>query len=164
MDLNGYVGGNIALKASDSFSIGPHAQTIGNIQYRGPVQPVISNGARLANAVVTTILVRKVDWYAGTTYWHRLLYWGAGFMFGLALLLIAPGFFAETVQTADRFGVSLGIGALVIIATPIIAALACITIVGLGVGISTLLLWAMAMYGVKVYIASWLGRKILGKN
>ena len=164
MDLNGYVGGNIALKASDSFSIGPHAQTMGNIQYRGPVQPVISNGARLANAVVTTILVRKVNWYAGTTYWHRLLYWGAGFMFGLALLLIAPGFFAETVQTADRFGVSLGIGALVIIATPIIAALACITIVGLGVGISTLLLWAMAMYGVKVLIAAWLGRKILGKN
>jgi len=82
----------------------------------------------------------------------------------LLLLLLAPGFFTETVQNVNRFGVSLGIGALTLIATPVIAVLACITIVGLGVGISTLLLWAMAMYGSKVFVATWLGHKILGKN
>jgi len=164
MDMNGFVGGNTVLKASDTFTVGPHAQIMGTIKYKGPIQPVVSSGARLGSPVETTIEVHKTDFYAAMTYWHKLLYWGAGFVFGLVLLLIAPGFFAETVHNVDRFGVSLGIGALTCIATPIIAVLACITIVGLGVGISTFLFWAMAMYGSKLFVAAWLGRKILGKN
>jgi cytoskeletal protein CcmA (bactofilin family) len=164
MDLNGFVGGNIELKASDTFTLGPHAQTMGKITYKGPSQPVISSGAQLSSPVDTTIEEHKTDLFAGITFWHRLLYWGAAFVFGLVLLLIAPDFFAETVQTANRFGASLGIGALVIFATPIIALLACITIVGLGVGVSTFVLWVMALYGVKLFVATWLGRKIVGKS
>jgi cytoskeletal protein CcmA (bactofilin family) len=164
MDINGFVGGNTKLKANETFTIGPHAQTMGKIEYTGSKQPEISSGARLASPVDTTIEIHKTDFYAAMTYWHKLLYWGSAFVFGLVLLLIAPGFFAETVQSADRFGVSLGIGALVFIATPIIAVIACVTIVGLGVGISTFLLWLMALYSVKLFIATWLGRKILGKN
>jgi hypothetical protein len=137
---------------------------MGKIEYSGMKPPEISSGARLASPVDTTIEVHKVDWYQGITYWHKLLYWGAGFVFGLVLLLLAPGFFTETIHNVDRIGVSLGVGALTFIATPVIAVLACITVVGLGVGISTLLLWAIAMYGAKVFVATWLGRKILGKN
>jgi cytoskeletal protein CcmA (bactofilin family) len=164
MDLNGYVGGNIQLKASDTFTVGPHAQVMGSIKYKGPVQPVVSSGAVLATPIETTIEVRRVDWYAGVTYWHKLLYWGASFVFGLVLLLLAPGFFSESTQNVDRFGVSLGIGALTFVGIPFIALLACITVVGLGVGISTLLLWLIAMYGSKIFVATWLGRKIVGKN
>ena len=76
------------------------------------------------------------------------------------LLFIAPGFFNETVQTADRFGVSLGVGALVMIATPVLAFIACLTVVGLGIGISTALLYIIAIYGSKVFFAAWLGRGI----
>ncbi len=162
--LNGFVGGNVQAKGSDTFSIGAHAQTLGSIKYKGPKQPDVSSSAKLASAVETTIEVRNANWYASMNYWHKLLYWGAAFVFGLVLLLIAPGFFSETVQTADRVGVSLGIGALVMIATPIIALLACITVVGLSVGISTLLLWLIALFNVKLFVAAWVGRKILGKN
>jgi cytoskeletal protein CcmA (bactofilin family) len=163
-ELNGYVGGNTNLRASDMFTIGSQAQIMGRIKYAGTSQPMINSGARLASPVDTKIEVRRTDWYAGITYWHKLLYWGACFVFGLVLLLIAPGFFMETVQSVNRFGVSLGIGALVLIATPVIAVLACLTVVGLGVGISTFLLWAMAIYGAKLFVATWLGRTILGKN
>jgi cytoskeletal protein CcmA (bactofilin family) len=164
MYLDGFVGGNADVSASDSFAIGPRAQTMGKIEYKGPAQPVITTGARLASAVDTTIEVHKIDWYARATYWHRLLYWGASFVFGLVLLLIAPGFFAETVQTANRGGVSIGIGALVMFATPIIAVLVCVTVVGLGVGISTILLWVMSVYSSKLFVATWLGRKLVGKK
>lgn len=162
--LNGYVGGNVEAKASETFSLGTQAQTHGYIKYKGPMQPVISSGARLASPVDTTIEVHRVDYYAGITYWHKLLYWGAAFVFGLVLLLIAPGFFTEAVQSVNRIGASLGTGALVMIATPIIAVLACITVVGLMVGISTFLLWLMALFSVKLFVAAWVGRKILGKN
>ena len=163
-ELDGFVGGNTELRASDKFTIGSHAQVMGKIKYTGPSQPSIESGARLANPVDTTIEIHRTDWYARTTYWHKLLYWGACFVLGLVLLLIAPGFFTETVQNVERFGVSLGIGALTMFATPIIAVLACITVIGLAVGISTILLWAIAVFGSKLFIATWIGRKILGKN
>jgi hypothetical protein len=164
LDLNGFVGGKVEVQANESFTVGARAQTLGTIKYKGTNQPVISTGARLSSPIDTTIEVHKVDWYAGITYWHKLLYWGATFVFGLILLLIAPGFFTETAQSANRVGASLGIGALVMFATPIVAVLACITIVGLSVGISTLLLWLIAVFNAKLFVAAWLGRKILGKN
>lgn len=163
-ELDGFVGGNVNLRANDKFTIGSQAQLMGKITYAGPLQPSIESGARLASPVETTIEVHRTDWYAGITYWHKLLYWGAAFVFGLLLLLVAPGFFTETVQNVDRFGVSLGIGALSCFATPVIAILACFTVIGLGVGISSFLFWAIAMYGSKLFVATWLGRKILGKN
>jgi cytoskeletal protein CcmA (bactofilin family) len=164
MDINGFVGGNTILTSNESFTVGPQAQTMGKIEYTGTLQPEVSSSAKLASPVETTIEVHKVDWYAGITYWHKLLFWGAGFVFGLVMLLIAPGFFTETVQTANRFGASLGIGVLTIIAVFIVAVLICFTVVGLGVGIATLLLWLIAMYCSHLFVATWLGRKLVGKN
>src|SRR5882724_5003660 len=108
-EMNGYVGGNTNLRANNIFTIGSQAQIMGKIKYIGPAQPAIDSGARLATPVDTTIEIRRTDWYAGITYWHKLLYWGAAFVFGLVLLLIAPGFFMETVQSANQFGPSMGI-------------------------------------------------------
>jgi len=164
LEINGSVGGNIEARANESFTIGAHAHTLGTIKYKGTNQPVISSGSQLASAVETTIEVHRADVFAAVNYWHKLLFWGAAFVFGMLLLLIAPEFFTETVRSADRFGVSLGVGALVMIATPFIAILACVTVVGLGVGISTLLLWLIADYSSKVFIATWIGRAIVGKK
>jgi cytoskeletal protein CcmA (bactofilin family) len=164
LELNGFVGGNVEARANESFTIGARAHTLGTIKYKGTNQPVISNGAQLANSVETTIEVHKVDWYAGINYWHKLLYWGAGFVFGLVMLLIAPGFFVETVQNVERFGVSLGVGALTIFAVFIVAVLVCFTVVGLGVGIASLFLWVIALYSSHLFVATWIGRKLVGKN
>jgi len=46
--------------------------------------------------------------------------------------------------------------------TPIVAGLVCLTIVGLAVSISTLMLYAMAVYAGKTFIAVWLGQKMFG--
>jgi hypothetical protein len=164
MDLNGFVGGNSDLTSSVSFTVGPQAQTMGKISYTGSVQPEVSSSAKLASPVETTIEVQKIDWYARATYWHKLLYWGASFVFGLVMLLIAPGFFVETVQNVERFGVSLGVGVLTILAVFVVAVAVCFTIVGLAVGISTLMLWFIAMYCSKLFVAAWLGRKLVGKK
>jgi cytoskeletal protein CcmA (bactofilin family) len=164
LEINGFVGGNIEARANESFTIGAHAHTLGTIKYKGTNQPVISKGSQLASSVETTIEVHKVDWYAGINYWHKLLYWGAGFVFGLVMLLIAPGFFTETVQNVERFGVSLGVGALTIFAVFIVAVLVCFTVVGLGVGVASLFLWVIALYSAHLFVATWLGRKIVGQK
>jgi hypothetical protein len=51
---------------------------------------------------------------------------------------------------------------LLLFATPIVAVIVCITIVGLGVGIVGLLVYAIAIYAAQIFIASWLGEKMMG--
>jgi hypothetical protein len=91
-----------------------------------------------------------------------VLFWGASFLFGLLLLFLFPAFFARAVSTANKAGVSIGLGILLLFATPIVAFIACITIVGLGVGIATLLTYVIAVYAAQIFVASWLGEKMLG--
>jgi cytoskeletal protein CcmA (bactofilin family) len=163
LDVNGFVGGNMDIKANDAFTIGQEAQLQGKIEYTGNNQAVVSSGARLASPIDFKYEPHSVDWYTWTSFAHKAETWGAAFIFGLLLLFVAPGFFAETVHNSNRFGPSLGIGAILFIATPIVAVLVCFTIVGLAVGISTFLLYVIASYGSKMFVATWLGQKISPK-
>lgn len=165
LTVNGFVGGNVDVKANRMLVIGPQAQIQGRFQYAGPSRPTVSGSAKLANPPEVKIEARSADYvFSGLSLWHQALHWGAWLLFGLVLLFVAPQFFVETVHRADRFGVSLGFGALFLIATPILAVLVCVTLVGLAVGISTLLLYAIAVGCAKVFIAAWLGRKMLGRR
>jgi hypothetical protein len=51
---------------------------------------------------------------------------------------------------------------LFLFAVPIAAIFACITIVGLGLGIAALLLYLVALYSTQVFVGSWIGEKVLG--
>jgi hypothetical protein len=51
---------------------------------------------------------------------------------------------------------------LFLFAVPIAAILVCFTIVGLGVGVSTIMVWLISMYAANVIVGRWVGEKILG--
>jgi len=104
------------------------------------------------------------DYSSARFYWHQTLLWGASFVFGLAVLLLAPGFFFDAERACRKAAQSIGLGLLFFFATPIVAIIVCITIVGLGVGISALLLWVIAIYSAQVFVGSWLGERILGEG
>lgn len=161
MDIEGSLDNNARIRA-DRLTIGPHAEIKGRTQYSGRRQPDVSPSAKLGSPIEITIVKRGPDYSRPRFYWHQTLLWGASFLFGLALLLIAPGFFADVVQAGKRVGPALGFGVLFAIATPIVAVIACVTIVGLGLGIAALLLYAIAAYSAQVFIGSWLGEKLLG--
>ena len=95
-------------------------------------------------------------------YGHQVLKWGASFLFGLALLFLMPGFFFDAVSACNKTAAAIGFGVLFLIATPIAAIIVCITVVGLGVGISAILLWMICIYAAQVFVGAWLGEKILG--
>ncbi len=164
VQLDGFVGGNVRIHTSEEGMIGSSAQVQGRIDYDGPKPPEVTSGAKLASAPVVTITKREMDTFAGFSWWHKALAWGASFVFGLVLMLIAPGFFSDSVRSANRYGASIGIGFLLVFGIPIAAIIACITVVGLSVGISTLFLYAIFMNGGKVFVAVWLGRMLLGKG
>ena len=101
--------------------------------------------------------------YSSARYYvHQILKWGASFLFGLVLLFLLPGFFFDAVKACDKTAPAIGFGVLFLIATPIAAIIVCITVVGLGVGITAIMLWLISIYAAQVLVGAWLGEKILG--
>jgi len=161
LKLNGPFGGDVAVRGG-RLIIGSSAVIQGSARYKGHAKPEVSSGAKLASPLAVEIVSRLPDYADWHFYWHQFLLYGVGFVYGLALLLLWPGFFADSVRSAGRYGVSFGFGLLLVFATPILAIVACLTIFGLAVGIATLLLYVLAIFATTTIVGSWLGEKILG--
>ncbi|MGD0955793.1 MAG: polymer-forming cytoskeletal protein [Candidatus Acidiferrales bacterium] len=160
LEINGSLGRDVRIRGQ-RLKIGPTAQIQGRTKYTGWHQPEILSGAKLG-PIDVAIKGPGPDYASPSYYWHQTLYWGASFLFGLVLLLIAPGFFFDAEQACKRVGPALGFGVLFLFATPIAAVIACATIVGLGIGISAVLLYVIAVYSTQVFVGSWIGEKLLG--
>ena len=122
----------------------------------------VAPGANLASPIEFTHYKRGPDRSSPRYYWRQALHWGASFVFGLVLLLIAPGFFYDVANACKKIGATSGLGVLFLLVTPVAAILVCITMVGIPVGIAALFLYAIAIYSAQVFVGTWLGEKILG--
>jgi len=147
----------------DRLRVGPTASIKGKTSFAGRRQPEISQGAKMG-PIEVTVPKRGPDYAKVSYYRNQVLLWGASFLFGLAVLLMAPGFFYDATQAARRLGPAVGFGALFLFATPIAAIIACFTIVGLGVGIAAILLYAIAIYAAQLFVGAWIGQKLLGPS
>ena len=87
---------------------------------------------------------------------------GTSLIFGIALISVAPRFFSEATEASKKFGAAIGLGFLFLIAIPIAAVIACVTIVGVSVGIASLLAYLISLYAAQIFVGSWLGEKLLG--
>ncbi|HXO87386.1 MAG TPA: hypothetical protein VN885_01975 [Candidatus Acidoferrales bacterium] len=163
LTISGSLGHDVTIRGG-RLSIGPHAEIIGQTKYRGDHQPEISAGAQLGSPIQVTFEKRGPDYSRGSYYWHQILFWGAGFLLGLVIMFVAPGFFFDVSQACKRIGPAIGFGALFLFATPIAAIIVCFTIVGLSVGLPVLALYAIAVYATKIFVGAWLGEKLLGAS
>ncbi|MGD0544397.1 MAG: hypothetical protein ABSB65_08290 [Candidatus Acidiferrales bacterium] len=164
-DVNGSLGGDASFQA-DTLHIGPNAEIKGHTKFKGNREAEVSSSAKLGSPVEFTLAKHEhgPNYSSPRFYWHQILLWGASFVFGLVVLLLAPGFFFDVERACGKSAQAIGFGLLFLFATPIAAIIVCVTIVGLGVGISTLLLYLIAIYSAQVYVGSWLGEKILGSG
>jgi cytoskeletal protein CcmA (bactofilin family) len=161
MTISGSMGHDVTVRVG-RLTIGPAAEIVGQTKYTGDRQPEVSPGAKLGSPIQITVPKHGPDYTRATYYWHRVLFWGASFLFGLLLLLLAPGFFADARQATKKFGPAFGFGTLFVLATPIAAFIVCVTIVGLGIGVTTAFLYLIAFYSSQVFVAAWLGDQLLG--
>jgi cytoskeletal protein CcmA (bactofilin family) len=161
--INGLMGHNVSAR-SERLNIGPAAEIDGATKWVGRQQPEVSPGAKLASPIQITYEKRGPDYSQGAYYWHQILFWGAGFLLGLVMLLVMPGFFFDVSQACKKIGPAIGFGALFLFATPIAAIIVCFTIVGLSVGLPALALYAIALYTTKIFVGAWLGERLLGAS
>jgi cytoskeletal protein CcmA (bactofilin family) len=159
--INGSMGHDVTVKG-DRLNIGPAAEIEGQTKYIGGRQPEVSSGAKLGSPIQVSTVKRGPDRSQGSYYWHQVMFWGAGFLLGLVMLLVAPGFFFDVAQACKKIGPAIGFGALFLFATPIAAIIVCATIVGLSVGIPVILFYGVAVYAAKIFVGAWLGEKLLG--
>ena len=161
LEIDGPIGGNVRVRAGH-LSIGSEAVIAGTTKYEGNNMAEVAAGAKLANPIEFTRHKRGPDRTSPRYYRHQILLWGAGFIFGLVLLLVAPGFFYDVTNACKKVASASGMGVLCLIAFPVAAVLVCVTIVGIPVGITALFLYLIALYSTQVFVGAWLGERILG--
>lgn len=161
LEITGSLGRDAAIRG-DRLTIGPSAQIAGKTKFIGTHEPNISSSAKLGSPPEISIQRRGPEYARAHYYWHQVLMWGASFLFGLVLLLIAPGFCSDALQASKRIGPAVGFGVLFLFATPIAAVIACATIVGLAVGVAALMCYLVALYSAHIFVSVWLGETLLG--
>jgi len=163
VSVNGVVQGGIWEKGN-SLNIASTGQVGGRIQFQGENEASVSSGAKLASPVEFTKRQRKSEYSTGHYYVWRIIWTAAFILLGLVLFLLLPKFASETVAAGERVGAPIGLGVLIFFGVPIAAILACITVVGLPLGLLSLGLWFLAVNCAELVVGTVVGNWIFGRT
>jgi len=160
--ISGSVGGGVRVKGNN-MSIASTAQVAGPIHYEGENPASVASEAKLASPVEYTKRARKSEYTEGHYYLWRVIWTAAFVLLGMVLVLLLPKFAEEAVRAGERVGAPLGLGLLVVPAVPIACLIACITVVGIPLGVLTLGLWFLGLFTAEIVVGAVVGNWILGR-
>jgi cytoskeletal protein CcmA (bactofilin family) len=161
--LAGKIGGAVRAKG-DSLDISSTAVINGPVRFEGHKQPEVSSSAKLVSPVEYIHIEKKESYREGGYYIWQVIWAAAAILFGLVLFALMPKFSQDAVKSAEHYGASAGLGVLVLFGVPIAACIACITVVGLFIGVSTLFLWFASLYFSQIIVGAVVGRWLMGRT
>ena len=161
LNVNAPVGGDVKMRG-EKLRIAEDAQITGKTHYIGPNQPDVAPGAKMASPMEVEIKIPTPQYERASYYTHQLFRWGAALVFGIVFFLVAPGVYLDAAHAAQRGGLAMGLGVLFFAGIPVAALIACATIIGLGVGLVTLLVYIVVIYASQIFVGAWLGEKLMG--
>lgn len=88
----------------------------------------------------------------------------AAFVFGLVLRALAPWLFDAEVRSARAFFRSLGVGVLVVVATPVAILVAAVTVIGIPVALLGLFVYVTLLYSADILVGALVGRALVGSG
>ena len=161
LGLSGKVGGGIRMKGG-TLAINSGAEVDGPIHYTGEYPPEVSAQAKLASPVDYHKMEHKPQYMEGHYYVWRVIWTAAFILFGLVLVLLMPRFAEESVRAAELYGAPIGLGVLVLFGLPIAAIIACITVVGIPLGLLGLGFWFLMLCCAELTVGAVVGSWLLG--
>ena len=161
--LAGKIGGGVRAKG-DTLVIGSTGVIDGPVHFEGHKPPEVSPSAKLASPVEFKQMEKKSSYREGHYYIWQVIWAAAFILFGLVLFALMPKFSQEAVKSAEHYGAAAGLGVLVLFGVPIAACIACITVVGLFIGISTLFLWYASLYFAQIIVGAVIGQWLMGRT
>jgi hypothetical protein len=162
-NLSGKIGGGIRAKGH-SLVISSTAVIDGPVKFEGHKPAEVSPSAKLASPVEFTQMQEKRDYRKGGYYVWQVIFAAAFILFGLVLFALMPKFSEDAVRSAEHYGAAAGLGVLVMFGVPIAAVIACITVVGLFIGVSTFFLWFASLYFAQVIVGAVVGQWLMGRT
>jgi cytoskeletal protein CcmA (bactofilin family) len=166
------VGGDVTLSV-DRLTIASSADIQGDVKYTSPNEASIQSGAIISGDISHLIPERPDKAEAakgimagvfGAAVW-KILSYVMILVIGIILLLITQKRLTLMQMAIQKSPwQTLGWGALILIATPIAAVIVMITVIGLPLGIISLLLWGILLYLSQIPVALLLGRLIIRQN
>jgi hypothetical protein len=162
--IGGAIGGEMRAKG-DSLSITSGASIGGKASFEGNKPADVSAEAKLASPLEFKQIEHKSQMEHGLgSYIWKIIWASAYLLFGLVLMSIMPRFSKEAVANVDNAGASIGLGVLVTFAVPIAAFIACVTVVGLLVGMSAFALWCASLQFGQIIVGAAVGQWIMGRT
>ncbi len=161
--ISGAVGGGIRAKG-DTLTVGSSAKVEGPIRYEGNNRPDVAAQAKLASPVEYHKLEHKSRYQEGHYYVWRVIWTAAFILFGMVLFLLAPRFSTQTIREAERYGAPIGLGVLVFFGVPIAAVIACVTVVGIPLGVLAVAFWILMLCCAELVVGAVVGNWILGSG
>jgi len=153
-DINGGVG---------SLVIASTASIQGKLNYISKNEANIQSGAQIRGTITHKVPDVKKGLEAGTGLWWIVIGFLMAFVLGIIIVLFAPKRVkAVTESIRTHPWASLGWGAVILVATPIVALIVCITIIGLPLGLIALFLYSIAIYLTQLFVGLLIGQLIIG--
>lgn len=162
-NLSGAIDGSAKIRGGE-LNIDSSADIKGPVDFEGDREPQVSAQAKLGSPVR---FVKRTSGpnYASPHYYIWQVIWMAAFiLYGLVLYSLMPKFSHEAVKSAEQYGAAAGLGVLVLFGVPIAACIACVTVVGLFIGVSTLFVWWASVYFAQVVVGTVVGQWLMGRT
>ncbi|MGH9431961.1 MAG: zf-HC2 domain-containing protein [Terriglobia bacterium] len=140
-----HVGHNLTaeVKRTSDFSMEPGAVIGGKIE------------VKLSGASVSRFLTAHF-------YLWKAVHLGAIWVTGLVLFWLFPFLFKGKMDNSSDLLKAIGWGFVVLVATPVAAVIACLTVVGLPLAILAMALWLIGLYVAKLFLAAVIGQRLTG--
>lgn len=163
LDDTGAVGRNLQAYAG-SLTVSKSARIGGNLEAHVKHQQDVNieNGTVISGKTQISLETKKSNRYATTHFYCWQAIWFAGaLIIGFLLYLVAPVFFSARLDSGGALLRSAGVGFLAVVAAPVAAVVAFITLVGIPLGVLLLGLWLAGLWIAKVFVGAALGRGLM---
>ncbi|OEF96698.1 polymer-forming cytoskeletal protein [Desulfuribacillus alkaliarsenatis] len=165
--INGAVGDDVKL-AVEQLEIRNSASISGNLYYTSPYEAQVGQQSEIAGDVTWRHVDERVIERRDTSVFEQLFKIGASIVAALivwyVIYVLSPNFWRGASEPLRKTPFkTLGIGLLLLIATPIIAVIAITTVVGIPVGLITLAVYGTSLYFTKIILAAAIGYLLADK-